>query len=64
MTRYVILLLGSLLAARLCVMQAAASDSFSLWDAGCYLSALGIVLGVRRIFPGLSRQQSDAAHDP
>lgn len=43
-------LLGtSVLAAVICVTRAFASDEFSLWDVGYYLSALGILLAFRSL---------------
>jgi hypothetical protein len=44
------LLGASVLAAVICVTRAFASDAFSLWDVGYYLSALGIILSLRSLF--------------
>lgn len=44
---YLLLLVACLATALLSVARAAGSEDFTLWDVGCYLSALGAVLCLR-----------------
>ena len=49
MTHPLALLVAFLVAALLCVRKAVERDSFSLWDVGYYLAALGVILCVGRL---------------
>lgn len=47
MLSYLVLLVVCLATALLSIARAAGSQDFTLWDVGCYLSALGAVLCLR-----------------
>lgn len=47
MLSYLLLLVACLATALLSITRAAGSPAFTLWDVGCYLSALGAVLCLR-----------------
>lgn len=49
MLSYLLLLVACLATALLSVARAAGSEDFTLWDVGCYLSALGAVLCLRAL---------------
>lgn len=50
MARYIALSVACLIAALVCVWNAIERDTFSLWDVGYYLAALGALLCLGRMF--------------